>query len=200
MIPRFALAALAAAALVLPAAATAARTAPAAPASAAAAGCRSGSTSLNWRAVFAHEPSQTAARNRLKRLQAVGYKTAKIENRGCGDYALVLESPRFSSYAVRTDFAKEAATAKLSVTYSLPGNAKSKPGDVNVVFGRSSSLAGAVKQLGKVAAAGWRETDIFYVGPNDWKVVWPYVPGSGSESTVQEALKAGFMVELELIG
>lgn len=199
MISRTAIAALAVAALIPASAATAARTAPAAPASSSA-GCRSGSTSLNWRAVFAHDLTLGAAKARLKKLQGAGYKTAKIENRGCNDFVLVLESPRFSSYSVRSDFVREAASAKLSVTYSLPGNAKAKPGDVNVVFGHSPTLAGAVKLLAKVAGSGWRETDIFYAGPSDWKVVWPYVPGSGAESTVQDAVKAGFMVELELVG
>lgn len=199
MISRLAIASLVAAALVPAAVASAARTAPAGPASAAA-GCRSGSTSLNWRAVFAHESTLIAAKARLSKLQAAGYKTAKIENRGCNDFAIVLESPRFSSYSVRTDFEQEAAAAKLLVTYSLPGNAKAKPGDVNVVFGHSRTLAGAAKLLAKVAGAGWRETDIVYGGPNDWKVVWPLVPGSGAESTVQAAVKAGLMVELELVG
>lgn len=198
MTAKHALAALCAA-LVPLAAASVAQAAPAVP-QRAAASCRAAMTSLNWRAVFGHDATLIASKARVKQLQAIGFKTAKSENRGCNDYAAVLESPDFSKYQVRAAFAAEAQKSGLVVTYVPPGNAKAKPGDVNVVFGHSASLAAADKLRARVARVGWRETDVQYAGPRDWTVVWPFVPGSATDQTVQAALKAGFQVELELIG
>ena len=161
--------------------------------------CRAAVTSPNWRAVFAHDATLNAAKARLKAVQAVGFKTAKIENRGCNDYAVVLESPNFSQYPVRASFASETAKARYQVTFDPAGNAKAKPGDVNVIFGHARTVPAAEKLRVRVAAAGWRETDIAYGGPGDWRVVWQFVPGSASEEVVAQALKLGLMVELELI-
>lgn len=195
-----ALAVAALAAALLGAGASAAGAAPAAAAGASADTCRAAITSNNWRAVFSHEPSLIKARARLREIQKVGFRTAKIENRGCNDYAVVLESPEFSKYKVRLSFAQQAERSRLSVSYALPGNAKAKPGDVVVVFGHRTTLVAARALLADVARRGWRETDIAYGGPRDWKVVWPNVPGSASEETVRQALEAGFEVELELVG
>ena len=157
-------------------------------------------TSANWRAVFAHEASLIRAKATVKRLVALGFKTAKVENRGCNDFAAVLESPEFSKYQVRSAFAREAARANLGVTYAAAATVRAKPGEVNVVFGHSGSLAGADALRRNVGAVGWRDTDVAYGGPRDWRVVWPNVPGSASEATVLAAVKAGFAVELELAG
>jgi hypothetical protein len=150
--------------------------------------------------VFSHEPSLIKARARLKEVQKVGFRTAKIENRGCNDYAVVLESPEFSKYQVRLSFAQQAERSRLSVSYALPGNAKAKPGDVVVVFGHRTTLVAARTLLASVSKRGWRETDIAYGGPRDWKVVWPNVPGAAAEETVRQAFEAGYEVELELAG
>lgn len=166
----------------------------------AAAGCRVAMTSPNWRAVFGHDGTLIASKARVKKLQQMGFKTAKSENRGCNDFAAVLESPDFSKYPVRSAFALEALRAGNVVSYAPPGNAKAKPGDVNVVFGHSGSLAAAESLRQRVARSGWRESDVQYAGPRDWTVVWPFVPGSATDQTVQSALKAGLQVELELIG
>ena len=193
---RLAVAALAALALAVAAsgAAVAARS------GAAADTCRNAMTSPNWRAVFAHDASQSAAKARLKAIQSVGYRTAKIENRGCNDYATVLESPSFSQYSVRASFAAETVRARYQVSYAAPGNAKAEPGDVRVIFGHAGTLAAADKLRSKVAASGWRETDVAYGGPGDWQVVWPFVPSSASDAVVAQALKLGLMVELDLAG
>ena len=162
--------------------------------------CRAGITSQNWRAVFSHESSLIRAKVTVKKVVALGFKTAKFENRGCNDFAIVLESPEFSKYPVRASFAQEAATAKLSVTYALPGNAKSKPGDINVIFGHTGTLASADGLRRKVGARGWRETDVYYLSPGDWTVIWRNVPGSAAEDTVAAAMAGGFTPELDLIG
>lgn len=198
MTVKHALAALCAA--LVPLVATAAAQASAAVAHRSADSCRAAVTSPNWRAVFGHDGTLVASKARVKKLQAVGYRTAKSENRGCNDFAAVLESPDFSKYQVRTAFALEALKGGLVVSYAPPGNAKAKPGDVNVVFGHSATLAAADKLRARVARSGWRETDVQYAGSRNWTVVWPFVPGSATDQTVQTALKAGLQVELELIG
>lgn len=162
--------------------------------------CRATIKSTNWRAVFGHDATLIAAKARMAKLVPLGYKTVKAENRGCNDYAVVLESPEFSKYQVRTAFATEAAKAKLVVSYAQPGSTRPKLGSVNVIFGHRSTLATASALLSRVAQVGWRESDVFYGGPRDWKVVWPNVPGSAADATVQAAQKAGFAVELELVG
>lgn len=163
-----------------------------------AAPCTIAPTSANWRAVLGHEPTAARARAKAKGYVAIGYKGAKVENRGCGDYAVVIESPTFSRFSVRHAFALEYAVAKLYVSFSPPAKVATKPGDVNVVFGHLPTLAAAVKLLTAAAARGWRETDIVYAGPRNWTVVWPGVPGASSEKVVQDTMKAGFEVELEL--
>jgi hypothetical protein len=168
-------------------------------ASASADTCRAAMTSSNWRAVFSHQPDLIRAKAAVKKLVAQGFKTAKFENRGCNDFAIVLESPEFSNFPVRSSFAREAGKAKLVVTYAPPGNAKAKPGDVNMIFGHATTLALADMLRRQVGAKGWRETDILYVTPRDWVVIWRNVPGAAAEATVAVALKAGFAPELELI-
>ena len=162
------------------------------------AGCRVTVTSANWRTVLGHEPTAARANALVKKLVTTGYKGTKTENRGCGDYAVVIESPEFSKFSVRKAFALETAKAKLIVSFARPANTAGKPGDVIVVFGHRPTLAAAAALLKQVAARGWRETDVAYVGPGDWKVVWPGVPGASAEQIVQDTLKAGFQVELEL--
>lgn len=166
----------------------------------ASAGCRNGTGTNNWRAVFGHESNLIKAKATVKSLAAYGYKTAKIENRGCNDYALVLESPAFSDFKIRASFAQEALKAKLVISYAQPGTTRTKPGEVNIIFGHSTTLGAAVKMLKKVAQSGWREADIFYVNASDWTVVWPHVPGSAADATVQSAFKLGLTPEVELIG
>ena len=163
-----------------------------------AAGCRVTVASHNWRAVLGHEPTAARAKATAKRFLASGYKGTKAENRGCGDYAVVIESPEFSKFSVRSAFALENAKAKLVVSFARPSGTAVKPGEVIVVFGHSSTLAAAVTLLKKVAAMGWRETDVAYGGPGDWTVVWPGVPGARADQIVQDTRKAGFQVELEL--
>lgn len=193
---------LVAAVVVVLASATAATTVPADSAAAGAragAGCRAVLTTHNWRVVFAHDSTLIASRARVKKLVGAGHRTAKSENRGCNDYAAVIESPEFSEYKVRAAFAREAAPAGLTVTYAAPADVRPAIGNVNVVFGHRSTVAQASALLVKVAKAGWRDTDIAYGGPGDWKVVWPNVPGRAGEETVPTAMKAGFEVELEVI-
>lgn len=163
-----------------------------------AAPCTIAATSANWRAVLGHESTAARARARAKGYVEIGYKGTKVENRGCGDYAIVIESPAFSRFSVRHAFALEYLDAKLYVSFSRPATVATKPGDVNVVFGHRPTLATAVKLLTAAAARGWRETDIVYVGPRNWTVVWPGVPGASAEKVVQDTMKAGFEVELEL--
>ena len=180
--------------------AAAAGAAPARTAVASADTCRAAITSQNWRAVFSHETSLIRAKAAIKKLVAVGFKTAKAENRGCNDFAIVLESPEFSKFPVRASFALQASRAKLFVSYAPPGNAKSKPGDVTVIFGHAPSLAAADALRRRVGNSGWREVDVVYVTPGDWTVVWRNVPGTAAEGTVGAAMNAGFTPELELIG
>ena len=162
--------------------------------------CRAAMTSQNWRAVFSHETSLIGAKAAIKKLVAIGFNTAKAENRGCNDFAIVLESPEFSKFPVRASFAQQAARAKLVVTYAPPGNAKAKSGDVNVTFGHVGTLTAADGLRRKVGAFGWRETDVYYVSPGDWTVIWRNVPGTAAEDSVAAVMKAGFTPELELIG
>jgi hypothetical protein len=171
---------------------------PAALAAGAAAGCRVTVRAPNWRAVLGHEPTAARATATVKRLLVSGYKGTKVENRGCGDYAVVIESPEFSKFPVRKAFALETAKAKLIVSFARPSASVAKPGDVIVVFGHRPTLAAAVALLKTVAAAGWRETDVAYGGPGDWTVVWPGVPGARADQVVQDTLKVGLQVELEL--
>ena len=163
-----------------------------------AASCRVTLTTANWRAVLGHEPTLARAQAKARQFVTTGYKGTKVENRGCGDFAVVIESPEFSKYTVRNAFAVEVAKAKLVVSFTRPARVTMKPGEVIVVFGHRATLATAVTLLGKVAAKGWRETDIAYGGPRDWKVVWPGVPGTSADRIVLDTLKAGFEVELEL--
>lgn len=180
--------------------AAAAVAAPARTAVASADTCRAAITSQNWRAVFSHETSLIRARAAVKKLVALGFKTAKAENRGCNDFAIVLESPEFSKFTVRTSFALQAARARLVVTYAPSGNAKAKSGDVNVYFGHASTLVAADELRRRVGARGWRETDVHYLSPGDWTVIWRNVPGTAAEDSVAAVMKAGFTPELELIG
>ncbi len=161
-------------------------------------GCRATVTSRNWRAILGHEPTAARATASVKAFLKLGYKGTKVEIRGCGDYAVVIESPEFSKFQVRNAFALENAKAKLVVSYARPPATAAKPGNVVVVFGHTPTLAQAVALLKKVAASGWRETDIGYGGPHDWKVVWPGVPGAKSDQVVRDTLKLGYLVELEL--
>ena len=163
-----------------------------------AAGCRATLTTRNWRAVLGHEPTAARATASVKAFLKLGYKGTKVEIRGCGDYAVVIESPEFSKFPVRNAFALENARAKLIVSYARPPATAAKPGDVVVVFGHTPTLALAVALLKKVAASGWRETDIGYGGPHDWKVVWPGVPGAKADQVVRDTRKLGYFVELEL--
>ena len=164
------------------------------------ASCRVALTTVNWRAVLGHESTAARAKAKAKQFVATGYKGTKAENRGCGDYAIVIESPEFSKYTVRNAFALEYAKAKLFVSFARPATLFTKPGEVNVVFGHRPTLAKAVTLLAKASAQGWRETDIVYGGPGDWKAVWLGVPGAIAEQVVQDTVKAGFEVELELAG
>ena len=161
-------------------------------------GCRATITSRNWRAVLGHEPTAARATASVKAFLKLGYKGTKVEIRGCGDYAVVIESPEFSKFQVRNAFALENARAKLVVSYARPPATAAKPGDVVVVFGHTPTLAQAVALLKKVAASGWRETDIGYGGPHDWRVVWPGVPGAKADQIVKDTYKLGYLVELEL--
>ena len=163
-----------------------------------AASCRVTVPSRNWRAILGHEPTAARANATAKRFLASGYKGTKVENRGCGDYAVVIESPEFSKFSVRNAFALENAKAKLVVSFARPGGTAVKQGDVIVVFGHRATLEAAVTLLNKVAAVGWRETDVAYGGPRDWTVVWPGVPGVHADQIVRDTRKAGFRVELEL--
>lgn len=160
--------------------------------------CRVTLRSANWRAVFAHEPSIAAARADVRELVAKGFTLAKVEARGCGDYAVVVESPLFSRYPVRASFAAEARKAKLVVSFAAPATSVPRPGDVNVVFGHRATLASAFALLLRVAGVGWQEADVTYGGPRDWRVVWPNVPGPAADATVRPATAAGFAVELVL--
>ena len=180
--------------------AAAADAAPARTGAASADTCRAAIASQNWRAVFSHETSLIRAKAAVAKLAPLGFKTAKAENRGCNDFAIVLESPEFSKFPVRSSFALEAAKAKLVVTYAQPGNAKSKPGYVNVIFGHAGTLAAADVLRRRVGAYGWREADVYYVSPGDWTVIWRNVPGTAAEDTVATVMKAGFTPELDLIG
>ena len=148
--------------------------------------------------MLGHEPTAARATATVKRLLAIGYKGTKVEIRGCGDYAVVIESPEFSKYPVRNAFALEAAKAKLIVSFARPASTALKAGEVTVVFGHTPTLATAVALLKRVAAAGWRETDVAYGGPHDWKVAWPGVPGTKADQVVRDSLKLGYLVELEL--
>ncbi len=161
-------------------------------------GCRANLTSRNWRAILGHEPTAARATASVKAFLKLGYKGTKVEIRGCGDYAVAIESPEFSKYQVRNAFALENARAKLVVSYARPPGTAAKPGEVVVVFGHAATLTAAVALLKKVAAVGWRETDIAYGGPRDWKVVWPGVPGAKADQIVQDTLKLGYLIELEL--
>lgn len=163
-----------------------------------AADCRVTLTSRNWRAILGHEPTAARATASVKAFLKLGYKGTKVEIRGCGDYAVVIESPEFSKFPVRNAFALQNVKAKIVVSYARPPATAAKPGDVVVVFGHSPTLAGAVALLKKVAATGWRETDIAYGGPNDWKVVWPGVPGAKADQIVKDTRAGGYLVELEL--
>lgn len=161
--------------------------------------CQLPVTSKNWRAVFGHVSSPAAGTALIAKLSHNGYKFLKLENRGCGDYAVVVESQEFSRYPVRSSFANDAAKGKIVVWFARPGNYPAKLGDVNVVFGHSKTLAAANTLETQVASAGWRETDVVYGGPRDWKVVWPDVPSATAERVVSDAKKAGYTVELELV-
>ena len=160
--------------------------------------CRLTMTSRNWRAVLGHEPTAARASVTARTFLKTGYKGTKVENRGCGDYAVVIESPEFSKYQVRNTFALETAKAKLIVSFARPAATAVKPGEVIVVFGHTSTLATAVALLKKVAAVGWRESDVAYGGPHDWKVAWPGVPGAKADQVARDAQKLGYQVELEL--
>ncbi len=145
-------------------------------------------------AVFGHYASTAAARRVERAAARLGFKGLKIENEGCGAWALEIDGA--DTQQQRTSFAAEAGKAGYIVTYMQDAPPMQfQSGFVVGVFGSFKTIGAANAYMTRIAKVGFRFLEPVPTANGHWLVVMPQVPVKKALSIAKEAASAGFHVQ-----
>jgi hypothetical protein len=147
--------------------------------------------------VFGHFTTPLQGLPTKLKAQRSGFRGLTFERDWCDDVELMVEG--LDTPEQRAEFAREASSADLVVSFEAPDSQKGSPGDlVTAVYGHRRTLAFANRLQWAISAVGFRENnDIIRVGFRDWKVVVYGIPADVQTAYAQQAASAGFRVTFE---